>query len=74
VKAFVFDYVEEVSAHWHTGGGLLIVAESIARAKELIEKEQYVKVTDKEWEKVITIDAQSYEEERLITFPDAGCC
>lgn len=74
MKVFVFEYIDKVSEEYHEGGGLLIVAKTEERAKELINAEEYVNVTAKEWTEVVVIDAMPDAEERLIVFPDAGCC
>ena len=77
MKAFVFENVDKVSENYHEGGGLFIIAESEEQAKELIEKEKYIEVTDKEWETVLTFDLDEREKQynkSIIVFPDAGCC
>lgn len=74
MKIFVWERASKVSDFYHDEGGLLIVAKDEARAEELINAEQDVIVTAEEWKDVIVIEAQADEQERLITFPDAGCC
>lgn len=74
MKVFVWEYVGKVSDNYHEEGGLLVVAHNEERAKELITAEPYVNVTEDDWKDVIIIDALPGEKERLITFPDAGCC
>lgn len=74
MNVYVFEWVDQVSGREHAGGGLLIVAKSVERAKEMIADETYVDVTDEEWAKVIVIKSYVKSEERLIAFPDAGCC
>lgn len=74
MNTYIFKYIDQVSENYHSGGGLLIVAESKERAIELIDDESYVEVTDEEWAEAIVIKTFKSEKERLITFPDAGCC
>lgn len=74
MKIFVWKRVYKVSDNYHDEGGLLVVAENEERAKELIGAEQNVIVTDEEWAEVITYELMDVEKERIITFPDAGCC
>lgn len=74
MKVFVWEQVDTVSSYYHEGGGLLIVAKDVARAKELIADHPHAYVSAEEWEQAIIIDAADGEQERLITFPDAGCC
>lgn len=76
MKAFVFEYLEYVSDNYHTGGGLFIVAKDKSRAKELISENEAISISDKEWEEVLTydLDTTHTSSERVIVFPDAGCC
>lgn len=74
MKIFIFEDINKVSNRYHEEGGLVIVANNKSHAKEMIEKEKYVEVTEKEWEDVIEYDIIGNHEPKLITFPDAGCC
>lgn len=74
MKVFVWEYVDSVSNNYHSEGGLLVVAKDEDRARELIENHPHACVTDDEWRDVIIINAEEGEQERIIAFPDAGCC
>lgn len=74
MKIFVWEWVGQVSDNYHCDGGLLVVAKDEGRAKELIEQEPHVVVTDAEWRGVRIFETSADEQERVITFPDAGCC
>lgn len=74
MKVFIFEDVEQVSDNYHAGGGILIVANNKDHAIKLIEQEDYVKVTEEEWEKVVVYELKNNEEPKVIVFPDAGCC
>lgn len=75
MKAFVFEYLDKVSDNWHEEGGLFIVASDKGRAIELINGTNgVVKVLEEEWKKVLVYELSGDYQEKLITFPDAGCC
>lgn len=74
MNVYVFEYIDQVSDNYHSEGGLMVVAQSVERAQELIDAESNVEVTSEEWAEVIVIKAADTEQERLIVFPDAGCC
>lgn len=75
MKAFVFEYLDKVSDNHHEEGGLFIVARDKERAIELIDETNgTVRVTSDEWKKVLVYELSGSYEEKLIAFPDAGCC
>lgn len=74
MKVFIFESINQVTSSWHPEGGLVIVAQSKERAKEMISASKDISVTESEWEKVVVIETKYNEEERIIVFPDAGCC
>lgn len=74
MNVYVFERIGKVSDYYHEEGGLMIAANSVERAKEMIDAKPFVKVTDEEWAEVLVIAAHPDTEESFITFPDAGCC
>lgn len=74
MNVYVFERIEKATDNWHEEGGLMVVAKSVERAKEMIEAEPTIEVTDEEWAEVLVIAAHGDTDERLITFPDTGCC
>lgn len=71
---FVFNYLEKVSDYYHAGGGLAVVAEDEAHVKVLVEADEHVTISDKEWEKVSVYELKNEEKPKIFVFPDAGCC
>lgn len=74
MKIFVFERIQKCSSNYHKEGGLVIIADDMEAAKELIKTDGDIVVTDAEWEKV-----ESFELAKLVTpkywvMPDAGCC
>lgn len=75
MNVYVFERIGKVSDREHKEGGLMLVAESEGRAKDIIaDNSAEIEVTAEEWAEVLVIAAHEDTEECLITFPDAGCC
>lgn len=74
MKMYVFQYNDQVSENYHSGGGLMVIAKNTEHVKELIEKEEYIKITNDEWQEVIVYELKEDEKPRIFVFPDAGCC
>jgi hypothetical protein len=85
MKAWVFDYLVGVSDSYHSGGGLLVIAESPQKAKALIESRRGTNIRG-EYGPAVDIDINELDfrqatasfpveaEPQLFIFPDAGCC
>lgn len=68
MKVFVWEYVNHLTWDYHDGGGLLVVAESLERAKEVAGVKEFPSdPPDFTFETTET-------EERYIVFGDSGCC
>ena len=65
--AFVWERLSEVTDNWHDEGGLLIIAPSLARARELHSAVRS-NLPD------VVYPLASDPEEHVYVFPDAGCC
>jgi len=76
LKLYLWEYVDHVSDNWHPEGGLVVIAEDMKRAMELIYIEGCIKLSSKELEEVIIYDLNPLKtyEEKIYVFPDAGCC
>jgi hypothetical protein len=74
MKMYVFQYNYKVSGNYHEGGGLMVVAENTNHVKEMIEKEEYIEITNEEWQEVVVYELMDNEKPRIFVFPDAGCC
>lgn len=81
MKLFLWEELDHLTGRYHSGGGLVIIADSIERAKEIAKEhsDKYQKETDgapcfiidKEPDIILNTDAT---EEAFYAFPDAGCC
>lgn len=73
--------------NYHSGGGVLVVADSIEEARKIIKGTAYYSSDKSEWEKAELEKSLAEEpffsadlvehmplEVRCIIFPDAGCC
>ncbi len=74
MKIFIFNYINELTSSYHSGGGLVIIAKDQEHAKELISTDEYIKVTDSDWEEVKTYDLVGEPEPWIWVMSDAGCC
>lgn len=76
MKAFIFDYVDNLTERYHSGGGLVVIAENKDAVRRILTEQKYedVKLSDDEWTKVIIYDLSGPVEPAVYIFPDAGCC
>lgn len=74
MNIYIIEIVEQASSGYHSGGGLAVIAEDKAAAQALLDAEEYVEVTEAEWEGAISYPLKGKHEERVFVFPDAGCC
>lgn len=70
MKMFIWESVSGLTCNYHDGGGLVVVASSLARARELAPGKSDALTVEPD--KTYTL-ADS-EEERTFVFPDSGCC
>lgn len=69
---FIWPYVEQVSSSYHSNGGVVALAETEARARELANAQVGCYVQDTEQPTVV--GEVSGAEEGVWIFPNAGCC
>jgi hypothetical protein len=89
VKVFIYKYLNSITEHYHDGGGVVVVAASPERAKELIleqlgehgitDDDFLEEKYDAEKRTVVPGDEMQPEvlkttKERVVVFPDIGCC
>lgn len=85
MKAFIWQSVAPLTGSWHNGGGCLVVANSLPRAEEILnehrEKNRIRGYDEDERFPLdplqapsLVLDLAGEHEERLMVFPDAGCC
>lgn len=71
MKLFVWDRVEKASPNYHDEGGVVVIAGSLERARELVEKQA-------PGCEAATVEPSLVREcegpEYLTIHPDAGCC
>jgi hypothetical protein len=74
MKIFIFEYVAKCSENYHSGGGVVIIAEDVESAKELISTDEYITITDEEWESAEMFNISDVIKPKYWVMPDAGCC
>lgn len=87
MKVIILKDVVQLTANYHSGGGLVIIAKDLERAKEMFPERElpeyrwgagygdFVMPTEKEWEEAIIYDLKDDNaEETFYVFQDAGCC
>ena len=82
MHVFIWTYVDPITSSWHSGGGVLIVAESLEAAKVIwLDSEDAKSVTRNGGDPAtVLVDAPDHTlptgstEPLLVLFPDAGCC
>jgi hypothetical protein len=74
MKLFIFEEVEKLTYNYHSGGGLVVIAEDTEAAKALISTDSDITITEEEWSKVKVYELMDNEEPAMFIFPDAGCC
>lgn len=74
MKLYVFEDCDKVSDHYHENGGLVVIAKDRASAKDIANKTNGVTVNDQEVAEAIEYELNGKVENKVYTFPDAGCC
>lgn len=75
MNLYLWENIEHVSGNYHSGGGLVAVAESIQDIEGLLLDHPEIKLTEKEWTQYLIFPLHGKRhEKRIIVFPDAGCC
>lgn len=74
MKIFIFSDVEQLTDRYHSGGGLVVVAENEENVKELIKDHPYIELTEVDWKYVDIYDVTTEVDSEVYVFPDAGCC
>lgn len=81
MNVYIWDRLECVSANYHSGGGLLIVAESLEAARQIIAEKlddpgpRYpVNCDGKTVDPTVVLPTSDNASPMMMVFPDAGCC
>lgn len=71
MKVFVWNYITSLTDNYHSGGGLVVFAEDVERAKELAIG---MGVTFSESDQPDDVRIVDGGEEKVYIMADAGCC
>lgn len=75
MKIFILTNVEDLTSNYHPEGGLVIIAETIEAAKELMKGDSEALISEQEWLDVIIHELIGQDiEPNYYIFPNAGCC
>lgn len=73
MKLFMWDFVGGATGSYHDGGGVVVIAETLERAREMIAAEK-----EREKCEALTQEPDLVREcdgpEHISVHPDAGCC
>lgn len=80
MKVFVWKYLDHLTSSYHSGGGLVVFADSLERAREIAVKAGEWKGYP-EKKPCVQVEAEPDDvrevaggEEAVYIMPDAGCC
>lgn len=72
---YIWNSVSDLTDNYHNGGGVVVVAPSLERARKIIKENCYSEHPDKCGALTEPPDhVIDLSEERCFIFPDAGCC
>jgi protein-L-isoaspartate O-methyltransferase len=71
---YVFQNVEKLTDNWHSGGGLVIVANGPEHARELIAGDKSIQLTTQDWFDCKVYPLNGHHNPAVFVFQDAGCC
>lgn len=73
-KIFIWENLSKVSNSYHSGGGLVIIAEDLEEAKSLAQADGNIKFEEGELNSFKEFVVMGEATSEVIVFPDAGCC
>jgi hypothetical protein len=73
MNIFIWEKLQVCSDRYHPEGGLLVIAATLERARELAVAD-FSKTSAVSEEPDHVWGTFAMNEEKVITFPDAGCC
>jgi hypothetical protein len=74
MNIYIFQRISELTDNYHSGGGLVVIAESLSRVLELAGRGG-IGISSEELESVIVHKLSKKDtSEGVFIFPDAGCC
>ena len=75
MKMFVWESVGGLTCNYHDGGGVLVIAEDLERARKVLLNTDGISIHCEALDDVPDFSASvDCQEEKVMTFPDAGCC
>ena len=74
MRIFIFENVEQMTANYHSRGGLVVIAENAPDVKALIKDYPHITLTEDDWNNSKSYALKHAPEKELFIFPDAGCC
>lgn len=74
MNVYIWQRVLQASSCYHTGGGVVVLAGSLERAREIANAEPGCAITPEEQPDEVHTLAESIVPERVFIMPDAGCC
>lgn len=72
MKLYIWNDIEHLTDNYHSGGGLVVIADCLSRAHELAESNG-VKFNEDERSPALECNVETNKEECFV-FQDAGCC
>lgn len=74
MQIFILENVGELTTNWHSGGGLVVIAEDEKHAREIVSERSGAVVADEEWAEAQSFPLYGTAKPDFWLFPDAGCC
>jgi hypothetical protein len=74
MKIFIFKRIEQASSSYHPEGGLVVIAQDVEAAKELLKSDEDIFITEDEWMNVEQYDLLGNPEPKFWVMEDSGCC
>lgn len=73
MKCFIWTEVDELTNRWHSGGGLIVIHETVEQARQLAV-ENNVKFDNTSMEPDMVYNLEGVVQPDIYIFPNAGCC
>jgi len=74
MKIYLFEEPQQVTGNWHSGGSVVVIAETDGEVENLLKRFPNVQLSAEDWQKVRHFPTHNYVEPEVFIFPDAGCC
>jgi len=69
MRMYIWNYIDKLTNNYHSGGGAVVMASSLERAKSLLVEKGAKEVPEASEEYEVYAN-----DERVFIFADAGCC